>query len=125
MSEAVERKLVALLGHPTTSPYGNPIPGLDKLGEGGKPAPSPEPGLVRVDEVARRGGGSVEVRRIAEHVQIDEELMAELKTVGLIPGNTVQVQGGPAAAAVIEVHGLGAVAKIDAAVAHAVLVTAR
>jgi DtxR family Mn-dependent transcriptional regulator len=125
MSEAVERKLVALLGHPTTSPYGNPIPGLDKLGEGGKPAPSPEPGLVRVDEVARRGGGSVEVRRIAEHVQIDEELMAELKTVGLIPGNTVQVQGGPAAAAVVEVHGLGAVAKIDAAVAHAVLVTAR
>ncbi|GAA3431958.1 metal-dependent transcriptional regulator [Kutzneria kofuensis] len=125
MSEAVERKLVALLGHPTTSPYGNPIPGLDKLGEGGKPAPSPEPGLVRVDEVARRGGGQVEVRRIAEHVQIDEELMAELKTVGLIPGNTVQVQGGPAAAAVIEVHGLGAVAKIDAAVAHAVLVTAR
>ncbi len=125
MSEAVERKLVALLGHPTTSPYGNPIPGLDKLGEGGKPAPSPEPGLVRVDEVARRGGGQVEVRRIAEHVQIDEELMAELKTVGLVPGNTVQVQGGPAAAAVVEVHGLGAVAKIDAAVAHAVLVTAR
>ncbi|MEV6607710.1 metal-dependent transcriptional regulator [Kutzneria sp. NPDC051319] len=125
MSEAVERKLVALLGHPTTSPYGNPIPGLDKLGEGGKPAPSPEPGLVRVDEVARRGGGQVEVRRIAEHVQIDEELMAELKTVGLIPGNTVQVQGGPAAAAVVEVHGLGAVAKIDASVAHAVLVTAR
>ena len=125
MSEAVERKLVALLGHPTTSPYGNPIPGLDKLGEGGKPAPSPEPGLVRVDEVARRGGGQVEVRRIAEHVQIDEELMAELKTVGLFPGNTVQVQGGPAAAAMVEVHGLGAVAKIDAAVAHAVLVTAR
>jgi DtxR family Mn-dependent transcriptional regulator len=124
MSEAVERKLVALLGHPTTSPYGNPIPGLDKLGEG-KPAPTPEPGLVRVDEVARRGGGQVEVRRIAEHVQIDEELMAELKTVGLIPGNTVQVQGGPAAAAVVEVHGLGAVAKIDAAIAHAVLVTAR
>ena len=52
MSEAVERKLVALLGHPTTSPYGNPIPGLDKLGEGGKPAPSPEPGLVRVESLS-------------------------------------------------------------------------
>src|ERR1700731_2149966 len=34
MSEAVERKLVMLLDHPTTSPYGNPIPGLDKLGAG-------------------------------------------------------------------------------------------
>src|SRR6187401_902943 len=31
MSEAVERKLVKLLGNPTTSPYGNPIPGLDEL----------------------------------------------------------------------------------------------
>jgi len=28
MSEAVERKLVELLGYPTTSPYGNPIPGM-------------------------------------------------------------------------------------------------
>ena len=32
MSEAVERKLVKLLGRPTTSPYGNPTPGLDELG---------------------------------------------------------------------------------------------
>ncbi len=33
MSETVERRLVELLGHPTESPYGNPIPGLDELGE--------------------------------------------------------------------------------------------
>ena len=33
MSEQVEQRLVALLGHPQTSPYGNPIPGLDHLGE--------------------------------------------------------------------------------------------
>ncbi|AHI00268.1 metal-dependent transcriptional regulator [Kutzneria viridogrisea] len=125
MSEAVERKLVALLGHPTTSPYGNPIPGLDRLGEGGRPAPPAEPGLVRVDEVARRGGGQVEVRRIAEHVQSDEYLMAELKSVGLLPGNVVRIEGGPAAAAMVEVHGAGNVAKLDAAIAHAVLVHAR
>ena len=31
MSDAVERKLVALLDNPTISPYGNPIPGLDEL----------------------------------------------------------------------------------------------
>ncbi len=35
MSEQVERKLVTMLGHPTESPYGNPIPGLGALdGEG-------------------------------------------------------------------------------------------
>ena len=32
MSETVERRLVDLLGHPTESPYGNPIPGLGELG---------------------------------------------------------------------------------------------
>src|SRR5918996_1385505 len=58
MSEAVERKLVALLDNPTVSPYGNPIPGLDELerpsAHGGDanatPAPS-EAGLQRLDEV--------------------------------------------------------------------------
>ena len=34
MSETVERRLLEVLGHPTVSPYGNPIPGLDELGEG-------------------------------------------------------------------------------------------
>ena len=32
MSEAVERRLIELLDHPTESPYGNPIPGLTELG---------------------------------------------------------------------------------------------
>ena len=33
MSESVERRLLELLGHPTVSPYGNPIPGLAELGD--------------------------------------------------------------------------------------------
>ena len=33
MSERVERKLLELLDNPTESPYGNPIPGLEELGE--------------------------------------------------------------------------------------------
>ena len=32
MSERVERRLYELLEHPTESPYGNPIPGLEALG---------------------------------------------------------------------------------------------
>ena len=124
MSEAVERKLIKLLGNPTTSPYGNPIPGLDKLGDG-EPAPPAEADLVRVDEVARRGGGRVEVRRIAEHVQLDPDLMSDLKDAGVVPGGTVQVEalGG---AKVIHVRGgNGTTAELDPAVAHAVLVLAR
>jgi DtxR family Mn-dependent transcriptional regulator len=33
MSERVERRLLELLGHPHIDPYGNPIPGLDQLGD--------------------------------------------------------------------------------------------
>nr|WP_042181035.1 metal-dependent transcriptional regulator [Kibdelosporangium sp. MJ126-NF4]CEL14762.1 Iron-dependent repressor IdeR/DtxR [Kibdelosporangium sp. MJ126-NF4]CTQ96608.1 Iron-dependent repressor IdeR/DtxR [Kibdelosporangium sp. MJ126-NF4] len=121
MSEAVERKLVKLLGNPTTSPYGNPIPGLDKLSEGGQPAPPVEADLVRVDEVARRGGGKVEIRRIAEHVQKDLDLMAELKSVGLLPGQTVSVGPSRGDGNTIEVSGAGNSAHIEPSVLHAVL----
>ncbi|MGH3520545.1 MAG: metal-dependent transcriptional regulator [Haloechinothrix sp.] len=122
MSEAVERKLVKLLDHPTTSPYGNPIPGLDKLGEG-EPAPPAEPDLVRLDEVARRGGGTVEIRRIAEHVQIDEELMAKLRIVGLVPGGKVHVGKANGANSVVEISGIGETLQVSPAVLHAVLAT--
>ena len=124
MSEAVERKLVTLLGHPTTSPYGNPIPGLDKLGAG-EPAPPAEANLIRIDEVARRGGGRVVVRRIAEHVQLDPDLMAELKAIGVMPGNTVDVNPTTGAGRKISVRGTGETAELDPSVAHAVLVLAR
>ena len=98
MSEAVERKLVQLLDNPTISPYGNPIPGLEELRRppeqehpGISAPPTLEVGLQRLDEYARRGGGRVEVRRIAEHVQVDADLMAELKGAGIVPGHDVDV----------------------------------
>jgi DtxR family transcriptional regulator, Mn-dependent transcriptional regulator len=98
MSEAVERKLVQLLDNPTISPYGNPIPGLEELRRppeqehpGISAPPTLEVGLQRLDEYARGGGGRVEVRRIAEHVQVDADLMAELKGAGIVPGHDVDV----------------------------------
>ena len=56
MSEDVERRLVKVLNNPTTSPFGNPIPGLLDLGVG------PEFGadganLVRLTELPRRLAG--------------------------------------------------------------------
>ncbi|GHC54005.1 hypothetical protein GCM10010349_20340 [Streptomyces flavofungini] len=50
MSEAVERRVVELLEHPTHSPYGNPIPGLAELGA--QHTVDPQRGLV-----TRRGAG--------------------------------------------------------------------
>ena len=124
MSEAVERKLVALLGNPTTSPYGNPIPGLDELGVGEGASPI-EPDLVRLDEVARRGGGTVEVRRIAENVQEDPALMADLHKVDAVPGNVVQVAALTRADHPVLLSGGGSTVEVDGALAHAVLARRR
>ena len=53
ISEDVERRLVDLLNSPTESPYGNPIPGLEELGAGGRPAPFRE-GNEQLQDVVRR-----------------------------------------------------------------------
>jgi DtxR family transcriptional regulator, Mn-dependent transcriptional regulator len=94
MSETVERRLVAILDHPTESPYGNPIPGLAELGES-------EEGeqfigdLVPLADVVRAGGeGRVLVRRIGEEAQKDEALMAALRRVGALPDKVVTVGAG-------------------------------
>jgi DtxR family transcriptional regulator, Mn-dependent transcriptional regulator len=135
MSDAVERKLFTLLGEPSVSPYGNPIPGLDALrggteidGEITAPMRTPTPddaGLVRLDEFARSGGGKVEVRRIAEHIQLNEQLMAHLKSAGVLPGSDVDVVAIPRFGDAVGVGHQGNQAEVDPLVAHAVLVRAQ
>ncbi len=94
MSETVERRLIELLGHPTESPYGNPIPGLDELGESNNhedfmAGVEPLDQVVRSDEPVR-----VLVRRISEPLQTDETLMAALRRVGAVPDKVVTVTAG-------------------------------
>ena len=130
MSDAVERKLVLLLDNPTISPYGNPIPGLDELAQppaerGTTVPPSLEIGLQRLDELARRGGGPVEVRRIAEHVQVDADLMAELKAAGVVPGNAVEVRSIARFGDAVPVVSAEGTASVAPLIAHAVLVRSR
>jgi DtxR family Mn-dependent transcriptional regulator len=124
MSEAVERKLLALLGHPRTSPYGNPIPGLDELGEREYP-PREEASLVRVDEIARSGGGKAEVRRIAEHVQPDTDVMAKLREIGAQPGAIIQVCPAGSMADQVEISGAGRSLALESDLAHAMLAVTR
>ena len=139
MSDAVERKLVQLLDNPTISPYGNPIPGLAELerttggadvveGEAAAVSvpPAPEAGLQRLDELSRRGGGTVEVRRIAEHVQVDPELMVGLKAAGVVPGRLVDVGPTPRFGEPVPVTAAdGTATTVAPMVAHAVLVRPR
>lgn len=97
MSDRVERRIVSLLGHPTESPYGNPIPGLDANGEPSAPAAGEgaraalREGLESLAAVARPSPMTVRVRRLGEPAQTDPESMALLEEVGLVPGGLVGV----------------------------------
>jgi DtxR family Mn-dependent transcriptional regulator len=94
ISETVERRLVELLGHPTESPYGTPIPGLAELGE-----ISDDTGFMTgvepLDAVVKEGGETrVLVRRIGEEMQKDEAVMGALRRVGALPDKVVTVTAG-------------------------------
>ncbi|MCC5949074.1 MAG: metal-dependent transcriptional regulator [Nitriliruptoraceae bacterium] len=78
ISDRVEARLVEFLGHPTTSPYGNPIPGASEAPDGVVPLTAVETGTVRVHS-------------ISEHLQADHDVMHVLHEYGLIAGERAQV----------------------------------
>jgi DtxR family Mn-dependent transcriptional regulator len=108
MSERVERKLLAVLDHPTESPYGNPIPGLHELGESGSAEDEFRTGLTALTEVAGDAVADVVVRRLGEPLQTDPELMARLDAAGLRPGGRVSVRGlGRDGVSIVSASGAG------------------
>jgi DtxR family Mn-dependent transcriptional regulator len=94
MSEAVERRLLELLDHPTESPYGNPIPGLAELGEATVGEGFMD-GVESLSDVAGTDEGRVLVRRISEEMQKDESLMSALRRVGALPDKTITIVATP------------------------------
>ncbi|WP_422748034.1 iron dependent repressor, metal binding and dimerization domain protein [Mycobacterium sp. WMMD1722] len=91
MSEDVERRLVQVLDNPTTSPFGNPIPGLTELGLAAS-ARAEAVNLVRLTELPAGMPVAVVVRQLTEHVQGDAELIARLKDAGVVPNARVTVE---------------------------------
>lgn len=88
MSENVERRLLTVLDNPTTSPYGNPIPGLEELGA--EPATRAD-AATRLSDLPQGDSVAVIVRRVAEHAQSDRELISELREAGVVPNARVTV----------------------------------
>jgi DtxR family Mn-dependent transcriptional regulator len=89
MSEAVERRIVALLAKPLVCPHGNPIPGLEELG---LPLGQLEAGLLPTLSASTGDGtASLMVLRISENLQPDAELMRSMSDSGVIPGRTISV----------------------------------
>jgi DtxR family Mn-dependent transcriptional regulator len=79
MSDRVEKKLFDFLGQPTTSPYGNPIPGVEELD-------------YEVLALADARGERVRLERISEQLQSAHGLMHELAEAGIVPGAEVEVR---------------------------------
>jgi DtxR family transcriptional regulator, Mn-dependent transcriptional regulator len=92
MSEDVERRLVRVLDNPTTSPFGNPIPGLSELGLAGTASGADRINLVRLTELPAGMPVAVVVRQLTEHVQGDVELIGRLKDAGVVPNARVTVE---------------------------------
>lgn len=90
MSEQVELKIVELLNHPKYSPYGNPIPGLEDLGER-QTAGSFSDGVVNLINFTLGAVGPIRgiVRRLGEPVQYAPELLVQLEEAGMVPGATM------------------------------------
>jgi len=90
MSERVERKILAMVGEHRESPYGNPIPGLDELGE--QPNEDFRRGVTNLVELVAEGPNVATVRRIGEPAQVEPEALSLLTRAGLMPGRRVRVR---------------------------------
>lgn len=88
MSERVERKLLGILDHPVESPYGNPIPGLDELGL--TRVGSFQSGVVGIGELLllRDSTATARIKRLAEPLQVDPEMLTQFRAAGVLPGAT-------------------------------------
>jgi DtxR family transcriptional regulator, Mn-dependent transcriptional regulator len=80
ISDEVEVRLIEILGHPTTCPHGNPIPG-----SGGK-----DHHLRALSE--SHSGDHIRLERVTEQVEIDLDSLAYLSAHGFLPGTTARVE---------------------------------
>jgi DtxR family transcriptional regulator, Mn-dependent transcriptional regulator len=105
MSEAVERRIVALLDKPLVCPHGNPIPGLGELGLPFGTSDDPST-LLTLAAAVQAGVTDVVVDRISEQLQPDAATLHELTRAGMRPGQQVQVRAASAGVSGdVEVYG--------------------
>jgi len=91
MSDAVERRIVAMLDKPLVCPHGNPIPGLEDLGLPFATAADDATELISLTAAAQDGAAEVTIDRISEQLQPDAGLMHRLTRASLRPGRRVHV----------------------------------
>lgn len=91
LSEEVEARMAAMLGHPTHDPHGSPIPTLD-----GKMAREAGEPLSQLSQ-----GTRAIVRRVSDE---DAAVLRYLQSVGLVPGASVEILRAVAAEGVLQIR---------------------
>jgi DtxR family transcriptional regulator, Mn-dependent transcriptional regulator len=79
ISDEVEARLIEVLGHPSTCPHGNPIPGTDAAAEA----------TILLSDT--RQGDHVRLARVTEQVEIDQDSLSYLSSNGFIPGTEATI----------------------------------
>jgi len=123
MSATVERRLLEVLDHPSVSPFGNPIPGLDELEPQTVHDEVDASRLIALPDAVEPTARRVIVRRIAEPLQDDAAAMATLRRIGAVPGAVVMVRRGHGG---VDVGSAGEYAELaDEVAAHVLVETSR
>ena len=81
ISPRVEGRILAVLGHPTTCPHGNPIPGY------AQEPPTPTVALHTLSE-----GDEATIENITEDAEEDRDLLRYLQKNGMVPGARLKVE---------------------------------
>lgn len=91
ISDRVELKIIEMIGDPTLSPYGNPIPGLDEIGLASIGGSDSE--VVSIIDLPRAIANqeTFVLSRIGEHLQIDVELLQQLSELSILPGQKIKL----------------------------------
>ncbi len=79
ISDEVEARLIEVLGHPSTCPHGNPIPGSHAMA------------VETILLSDTRQGDHVRLARVTEQVEIDQDSLSYLSSNGFIPGTEATV----------------------------------
>ena len=111
ISDEVEARLVEVLGHPTTCPHGNPIPGAGGVA----------PDTVVLAELVQ--GDKVRLQRVTEQVELDQESLSYLSRHGFVPGTEAVVASRAPDGTLILDLGTGTIA-LGPALAQQLFVTA-
>ena len=75
ISDGIEQRILDLLGRPTHSPFGNPIPGVS--------AEVDLSGAGKFQNLVEIKSAKIEIKRIAEPLQHDESVFQELVAAGI------------------------------------------